>query len=213
MGFGVALGALFGLWLARPKKNQVWKLIPSEHRGFDLEVIKENALSIFCGTFKGLPPQRFIKYRPGWTVVQQARFGRQRKITRHVGRPGTAYTQRFEKGKLENVTLGLTLKTLWGEEFYNKIPQTQRDLIEESQIGVTIELEDDPPTPPGGLPTISEENIKEEQDREAAENFWQGRKAALKSITMQTVFPIGLGVAIGLVAALMLGWIPVAKPG
>jgi len=211
IGLGSALGILLGLWLSRPKKNQVFKVLPGDQRGFDLEVLNETSLSLDCENYKGLPPQRFLKFRPGFTVLQKMRWGRTRKIMRHIGRDGTAYTQRSEQGNIENVPLSQTLKVLWGDENYNKMSDELRDPIESGKIGVTIQLEDDPLTPKN-LPILSEENIKQWEDSQASKTLWEGRKDVMKSIGIQMMFPVGLGVAIGLVMALFLGWIPVATP-
>jgi len=209
MAFGIPLGVAIGLYLSRPKKNQVFKIIPGDRRGYDLNVIEENAVSIVCTPHRGMPPQRFLRYRAGFNVMQQLRFGRVRKISRYVARVGTAFTKRYESGILKNIKLSDTLRVLWGNEVYDKMRDELKKPIEEGLIGVTIQLEDDPLTPKG-LPVISEENIKQEEDRQAAKTLWAGRKDMMKSITMQMIFPIGLGVAIGIVAALF-GWIPVAK--
>lgn len=210
MAFGIPLGFALGIYLSRPKKNQVFKVLPDDRLGHDLEIIEETAVSLVCKPHKNMPPQRFLRYRAGFTVMQEARFGRLRKITRYMGRIGTAYSQRMEAGKLTNISLVDVLKTLWGNEVYAKMTDALKKPIEEGLIAVTVQLEEDPLTPKN-LPVISEENIKQEEDRQAARTLWEGRKDSMKSLTMQMIFPIGLGVAIGIVAALFLGWIPVAK--
>lgn len=211
MGVGVALGILLGMILSRPKKNQVWKIIPGDNRGYDLDVVEENALSLYCEPIGTLPPQRFMKYRPGFTTEIKRRFGRLMKITRHIGREGTAYTQRFEAGILKNIRLSDTLKVLWGES-YQLIPKELLPAIEESKIGVTIRLEDDPLTPEN-LKVLSEENIKTEEDRKASETFWKGRASALRGATVQNFAWIGFGFGICFVICLAMGWIPLAKVG
>jgi len=61
------------------------------------------------------------------------------------------------------------LIAVWGEDFYNMIPEEQRKIIDDGKIYVTVELEGGL-TPPGYRP-ISEDDINEEQDRSAARIF------------------------------------------
>jgi len=210
MGVGAALGILIGMMLSRPRKNQVWKIVPGDNRGYDLNVLTENALSLHCEPIGTLPPQRFMKFRPGITTQVRGRFGRLSKITRHVGREGTAYSQRVESGEIKNIPLSKTLKVLWGEEDYNRIPKELLPAIEDSKIGITVQLEDDPLTPKG-MPIISEENIKTEEDRQASQTFWKGKAEALKGATLQSLAWMGMGGLVVIIGCLAMGWIPIAK--
>lgn len=209
MGFGAVLGIWIGFYLSRPKRNQMMKLIPSDARGYDLDVIEENAFSVHCEPIETLPPQRFIKYRGSYTITQKRRLGRLQKITRWIGREGTAFTQRMESGIIKNIPLVQCLKTLWGTETYDNMPEELKDPIEKGKIGVTVQLENY--EKPDGIKEISEENIKIEQDRQASKTLWEGKKEALKGTGIQYIAFIGLGVGIGLIACLMMGWIPIAK--
>ena len=69
-----------------------------------------------------------------------------------------------ELGSLENC-----LVTLWGKDFYGEIPEQNRKLIEGNKILVTVELESG--LTPEGYSPVSEEDINEEQDRNAARIF------------------------------------------
>jgi len=210
MGLGATLGILLGLLLSRPKKNQVFKILPNEHRGFDLNVIKEHAMFLHAEPIGDLPPQRFLKYRPGITVLIKRRFGRVLKITRFLAREGTAYTQKLQAGKIENVPLAKTMEILWGETEYNKIPKVLKDKLETSKIGVTVSLADDPLTP-HSMPSISEEDIKTEEDQAASETFWKGRKSTMRGQAMQSLAWIGFGFGIALAIGLLMGWIQLAS--
>lgn len=212
---GIAMGIGVGLWLSRPKKNQVFKIQPQNRQGYDLEIKEENAMSLHCIPInKAMPPQRFMKYRPSITVDQRGRMGRVRKITRYLGREGTAYTQRMEGGKIQNLSIADTLRIMWGNEAYKDVWENVPeliDLVEESKIGVTVDLEDDPLTPEG-LPVISEENIKTEEDRQASQTFWKGMNAALRQQTIYYLAWLGAGVGVGFGICLALGWIPIYQP-
>lgn len=210
IGIGSALGILIGLWLSKPKKNQVCKLIPEDARGYDLDVVEENANFIYCDPIETLPPQRFLKFRKGFTVTQKRRWGRFLKINRYFGREGTAFTQRIEQGKITDIPLNQTMIGLWGEDEYNNMPEHLREAIEQAKIGVTVSIEDDPKTPHDwkGKP-ISEENIKIEEDKQAAETFWKGKKASLTESFIHNFAWMGFGGLIVMFACILLGWIPI----
>lgn len=70
-----------------------------------------------------------------------------------------------EVGPLKKVLLGL-----WGQKFFNEIPEKQKKIIEDNKIFVTVELESGL-TPAGGFSPMSEEDIKDEDDRKAASIF------------------------------------------
>lgn len=188
------IGILFGLLFKPKAKNHVTKLIPRDHRFIDFNIIKETAVSLICEIKKGFPPQRFFKLRSGWTG-QVGRFLK-RTVTKYFGIEGTAYTWKIESG--EDIPLGTlsdSLKVVWGEPFYNQVPAKQRELVEESKIGVTVDISSEPLTPKG-FRKISEEDIKSEQDRDASETFWKGKKQSTKIRILEYFFIAMTGFAI-----------------
>jgi len=198
------IGLLGGIFLRPWFGNQVVKLIEREFRFVDLDIEEESAVSIECKDKKGMPPQRFFKHRPGYTGIV-GKFLK-KPVTRFFGREGTAYTWKIEAGKeikLDPGDLGAAVRTVWGEEFYDGVPAKQKKLLEESKLGVTVQLEEGPLTPEKFHP-ISEEDIKSEEDRKASETFWEGKKTLVKGQWIQWVFIFvaGFGVAC---AAMILG--------
>jgi len=98
-----------------------------------------------------------------------------------------------EKGKMLG-TLSDATRVLWGEKFYGEIPEEQRKMLDESKICVTVELE--PGFTPEDLPPITEEEIEEEQDREAAKIFGKGLGASAKQQLYQGMLWMALGALI-----------------
>jgi hypothetical protein len=191
MGVFVIAGVIIGLLLRPWMGNQVIKFIPGAHRFIDLGIDEETAISVQCKKVKGMPIQRFFKLHPGFTGI----VGRiiKKPITRYLGIEGTAYTWSLKSGKWEKLgTLGEGLRTIWGEDFYGTIPQTMRDKIEESKIQVTIGLDESPLTPEG-MRSISEEDIKQEEDRRAAQTLWQEHQSAQKGFYINLLLAGGTG--------------------
>jgi len=214
MGIGAALGIFIGMWLSRPRRNVVSKLVPEDSRGYDLDILEENSTFIHCQPLETLPPQRFLKFRKSYIITGPRRFGRLQKITRYLGREGTAYSQRIEGGEVSNIPLDDTLKTLWGQEGYDTVRKNAPTLmkaVEDSKINITVAMAEDPLTP-DGMKVISEENIKLEEDKEAARTFWQGKKDAIKGAFVDKIAWMGFGAAIIVVALLFLGQIGAPAP-
>lgn len=217
----ICIGVIIGLLLKPRAKDQVMKLIPRDVRFIDFNVRRENAFSVECDEKKGFPPQRFIKYKPGWTG-QVGRFIK-RAITRHLGLEGTAYTCQVEQGKemlfvemqgnpgvvaIDNAillgSLSDALKAIWGPEFYNEVPQSRREELEKEKINVIIGL--DEVKTPSGFKELTEENIKQEEDRQAAETWWKGKKQAEKGQWLMMIWLLLAGAGIMAIASKFLGW-------
>lgn len=243
--WGVIAGIFLGMMLAKPRKNTVMKLEPNSSRAFDFQVEKENAVTLECKPFPGLPLQRFLKVFDGLTVLVQGWTGRPQTITRWLAREGTAFTKRLARGDpvppaelftepgreesanpvlspipgvrwLERlVPLSNTVQTIWGTEFWESVPEAKRQELEAGKISVTIMLNPDgsPLKDKEGKPVeYSEEAVFDEQDRQAAKIYFDGKKSSDRGGTLNLIMALGAGAAIGLVASLFLGWIPVYKP-
>lgn len=109
------------------------------------------------------------------------------------------------------IPLNHAVRTIWGDTFWFDVPELQREMLEESRIGVTVRLANDPSPVSGkdGKPVeYSEENIKAEEDRSAAQTLWEGKEKAEKGARMDKVIYLVAGAGIGVIAALFIGWIP-----
>jgi len=217
----LCIGIIIGLLLKPKTKDQVMKLIPRDMRFIDFNVKRENAFSVDCEEKKGFPPQRFIKYKPGWT----GHVGRfiKRAVTRHLGLEGTAYTCQVEQGKemeiknkngnpgkvevLNAVLLGSlsdALKAIWGVEFYDEVPESKRLELEKEKVNVIVGL--DEVKTPKGFKEITEENIKQEEDRQASETWWKGKKQAERGEWITWIWLLLAGAGIMAIASKFLGW-------
>jgi hypothetical protein len=174
--------------------NQVIKINPSDHRFMDLDIEEETAVSIQCKKKKGFPQQRFFKYHPGFTGMAGRLI--KKPITRFLGIEGTAYTWNIKEGKdILLGTLADAVRSILGEDFWSFIPNEQQQLLDESKIQVTVGLDESPLTP-DGMKSISEEDIKVETDRKAAETFWQEHGVRQKGMIINMVLAGGFGAAV-----------------
>ena len=208
-GLFIMIGLLIGLFLRPWMGNQVIKFIPADHRFIDLAIDEETAISVQCKKQKGMPIQRFLKLHPGFTGIV-GRFLK-KAITRYLGIEGTAYTWKIESGRWKKLGgLAAAIKAVWGEDFWATVPERQKEMIEESRIQVTVGL-DEAPLTPAGMRSISEEDIKQEEDRQASKTFWREHSSRERSFYINLILAGGTGFAIcaGLV---LLGIIKLPTP-
>lgn len=212
MGIAVGMGVLVGLFLRPWVGNQVIKISPHNHTFLDLGIEEETSISIECEKTKGMPPQRFFKLHPGFTGIV-GKFLK-KPITRYFGMEGTAYTWRIDQGSWHKLgTLAAAVRSVWGEDFYRTVPDNQKDLLEKSKINVTVGLEKAPLTP-AGMRSISEEDIKQEEDRKASQTFWEEHAGAVKGwiVNMILAGGTGFGIALALQILGILDISPMVQP-
>jgi hypothetical protein len=193
-GVFILVGILLGIFLRPMMGNRVLKLDPSTHRFLEYNIREESAISIECEEKKGTPPQKFFKHHPGFTGIV-GRFMK-KNVTLFLGRQGTAYTWKLEAGKWVKLgKLSKAIQTLWGQAFYETIPDRQKELLEKSTIEVTVGISEDPLTPKG-MKSISEEDIHKEEDRAASKTFWKERGAKDRGMFINIFLAAGVGFAI-----------------
>lgn len=198
----VLIGLLIGLLFKPKARNQVMKILTRDRRFIDFDVLEETAFAVDCEVKEGFPPQRFIKLSPGYS----GRVGRflKKVVTRFIGKEGTAYTWETEKGTKKIGSLAKALKHLWGDETYNRIPQEQREGLEKSKVWVTVDLKEG--ITPKGMKSVSEEDLKREEDRKAAQTFWEGKRMSEKTAWIQWMFIFVAGMGAMAIASKFLGW-------
>lgn len=203
------VGLLIGIFIRPWMGNQVQKFIPADHRFMDLAIDEETSISVTCKKTKGMPAQRFFKLHPGFTGVV-GRFLK-KPITRYLGIEGTAYTWQIENNKWKKLgTLADSVRAVWGEDFWTTVPTNKREQLEDSRIQVTVGL-DEAPLTPAGMRSISEEDIKQEEDRRAAQVFWEEHKSQTRGFYINMILAGGTGFAICAVLVL-LGLIKMPTP-
>ena len=213
IGLFILIGVLIGLFIRPWAGNKVIKFIPADHRFFELPIDEETSISLQCKKQKGMPIQRFFKHHPGFTGI----VGRilKKPISVFLGLEGTAYTWRLNEGKWLKIKGGLAgaLRTIWGEDFWATVPGRQKHLIEESRIQVTVGL-DEAPLTPEGMRSVSEEDIKQEEDRRASKTFWQEHQPQMKGwfINMMLAGGTGFGIALALQIIGILDITPATPP-
>lgn len=194
------VGILVGLMFKPRAKNRVIKLLPRDKRFIEFNIEEESAVGILCEKNKGYPLHRFIKLFPGYTGIV-GRFLK-KAVTLYFGKEGTAYTWQV-KNKVEKKigSLAKAVQVVWGQKFYSVIPEEQREKLEESKINVTVNLDDTALAEDSEgelLPVRREEDIKTEEDRVAAQTYWEGKAMATQKQWLEYLFIAGFGFGVAL---------------
>jgi hypothetical protein len=194
------LGIIAGIFLRPRWGNMVMKILPKDRRFVDFNIREETAISVICDDKKGYPPHRFLKLGLGF-IGQTGRFVR-RSTTRYLGKEGTAYLWTVEDDRFKRVDGGLPtlLQHIWGEDRYGEMPEDLRQKCETDQIMVTVDLADG--LTPEGLRSVSEEDIKREEDRQACETLWAGKRKEERGVLLNYLI-VGLA-GFGICAVLVL---------
>ena len=126
------VGINAGNFTSQPRKNRVLKIDPNSYRALELEVKSEDAVNIFCDAVGNTPNQRFVKRLSPFNVARKG-FLKIYNYALWMGRYGTAYVQKFD-----NESVDLSFKeavfNVFGQKFYDLIPQAVRDHIEDGSI-------------------------------------------------------------------------------
>ena len=130
---------------------------------------------------------------------------------------GTAYTAKLLgfSGTTEKPTrIELEFPTVWeavrnrlGDDFLRPFPEAQKKLLQNEKFLVTVDLE--PGLTPAGYAPATELDISDKGNRDMARLLGEAAKMALHGGLIDKVPWIGVGVALGIVGAMALGWIPV----
>ena len=130
---------------------------------------------------------------------------------------GTAYTAKllgFSGTSDEPTQIDLEFPTVWeamkiklGEEFLKPFPEDKKKILQDEKFLVTVDLE--PGLTPEGYKPATEQDISDKGNRDMARLLGEAAKQALHGGMIDKVPWIGMGVALGLVGAMALGWIPV----
>lgn len=209
MGIFILLGVLIGVFLRPWMGNKVIKFVPADHRFVEMGIDEETAISLQCKKVKGSPVNRFFKFHPGFTGI----VGRilKKPITLFLGLEGTAYTWKLDEGKWVKIgNIAKALISIWGADFWDTVPERQKALCEKSRISVTVGL-DEAPLTPAGFRSISEEDIKSEEDRRASQTFWAEHQGQMKGWFLNMLFAGGTGFGIAL-ALQILGILDISVP-
>jgi hypothetical protein len=183
-------------------KKKLVLIRPGEKRALEIDITKETAHWLYCKTVEDVP-RKFYKVAPGYVFPN---------VTKFFAIEGIGYTADIrtpENTQPEPTTIDKALRILWGDEKYERMPKSNRKLVEDTRWGLTISIE---AYEGEDMPNISSEALREKDDEavlkilaEDAEN--QGKKA---KFDFQQIL---IGVAIGaLIVYIMVnqGWLKVA---
>jgi hypothetical protein len=83
------------------------------------------------------------------------------------------------------------------------IPDEQKQKVEEAKINVTVDLESG--LTPEGYRPITEEDIHTEEDRKAAETYWEGKKRLDSGQWIKIILPALAGFGLAFVVLVLFG--------
>jgi hypothetical protein len=178
---------------------------PGEKRALEIPVIKETAHWLYCKTVEDVP-RKFYKVAPGYVFPN---------VTKFFAIEGIGYTADVktpENRSPEPTTIDKALRILWGDEKYEKMPKSNRKLVEDCRWGLTIAVE---AYEGEDLPSISSEALREKDDEAILKILAEDANAQQKKggFDFQQIL---IGVAIGALIvyiAVNQGWLRVAGVG
>ncbi len=190
MGMGIAIiGTYIFIDMMKKPVIRVDLLRPRDRRGVTLKVIEETDLGLFCKKYKGVT-HRFIKVGSAWMFHEGGRA-----VTKFLGLEGTAYTALLEDSPaITNMPVSDYLRDIiWDKEFYDEIPDEQRQALEKDVIGVTIEIKE-VVTEGTNLPPLSGEDIFDEEDSLVIKSIAKSGAQVAKGAS---IMQYGLGILLG----------------
>jgi len=107
---------------------------PGERRGLEIPILKETAVWLYCKTVDDIP-RKFYKVAPGYVFPN---------VTKFYAVEGVGYTADVKMPtnlEPETVTIDKALRILWGDEKYEKMPKSNRKMVEDTKWGLTISIE------------------------------------------------------------------------
>ena len=108
---------------------------------------------------------------------------------------------------IEFPTVWEAVKFKLGDDFLRPFPEDKKKLLQDDKFLVTVDLE--PGLTPEGYKPATEQDIADKGKRDMAKLLGESAKMALHGGMIDKVPWIGMGIAVGLVGAMALGWIPV----
>jgi len=107
-------------------------LRPRDNRIKILQVDNETDLGLRCKPSEG-SVHVFIKAGRSWVVE-----GR-RRLIKFFGAETTAYTTVIKDSVEQKVSFTEYLRLLWGDKFFDSVPEKQQKLLQDSVFGITVE--------------------------------------------------------------------------
>ena len=193
-GISAIGGGVLAYMMASKKKNSTKKSVlllrPRDHRGDIIPVEKETVFGLSCKKTNGVN-YNFFKYGPSWNFKDGIRF---------LAVEGSVYTARVSAmGEEIRETLANTLKMLWGEETYMKLPKQIRAKVEDGTVGVIVK-----PTPINeeeGIIPMSQDDLLNEEDAEMLKRLTEGEKIGT---TAKDMLFVGMAVICGVFAGYLI---------
>lgn len=176
----------------------------------DIRFFKHGRSYAFTGVMNRLKNIYFGKEGTAYTAKLMGFSGKPR-----MHDPDNAENNEAEEGptqiELEFPTVWEAVRLKLGDSFLRPFPEEQKKLLQDEKFLVTVDLE--PGLTPEGYTPATEQDIADKGKRDMAKLLGESAKMALHGGMIDKVPWIGMGIAIGLVGAMALGWIPVGSIG
>jgi len=204
------LGAIF-MFILFPMFGAATRILycrERDGRGMDLAVKLEDEVRL--DTKNNI---RFFKH--GRSYAFTGMMNRLKSV--FFAKEGTAYTAKllgFSGTQEKPTRIELEFPTVWeavrlklGDNWIRAWPEDKKKLLQDEKFLVTVDLE--PGLTPEGYKPATEQDIADKGKRDMAKLLGEAAKLALHGGVIDKIPWIGMGVALGLVGAMALGWIPV----
>jgi len=175
---------------------------PGEKRALEIPILKETAHWLYCKTIEDVP-RKFYKVAPGYVFPN---------VTKFFAIEGVGYTADIrtpENTAPEPTTIDRALRILWGDDKYERMPKSNRKLVEDTRWGLTIAIE---AYEGEDMPNISSEALREKDDEAIlkilAEDAMDQQKKS-KFDFQQILIGVGIG-ALAVYIMVNQGWLRVA---
>jgi len=175
---------------------------PGEKRALEIPILKETAHWLYCKIIEDVP-RKFYKVAPGYVFPN---------VTKFFAIEGVGYTADIrtpENTAPEPTTIDRALRILWGDDKYERMPKSNRKLVEDTRWGLTIAIE---AYEGEDMPNISSEALREKDDEAIlkilAEDAMDQQKKS-KFDFQQILIGVGIG-ALAVYIMVNQGWLRVA---
>jgi hypothetical protein len=196
-GTGLILFLFLLAKLLRPE-TRVLLLSDDDSRLDEITVDNETSRSL-----KQKGKRKWFKWGKAFLQVKNGK-----RITTYLGKRGTAYTWKADDGEVKKWgTFWEALNVLWPQDLIKKIPQSEADKLKTSEVFVTVNIAKG--ITPEGFQPMTEDDLLDEADIEAAQDYAEGAKGARKTVLLPLIMAAGTGGLLVMLALGFLGWLRV----
>jgi hypothetical protein len=183
-------GALGGI-VSSGGKKKIIILQTRDKRAYELPIKRERELTLEAK--KDGKERRYYKAGPGFTLPNGT--------TIFFGLEGSAYTAIVKDDKSQSMGLPAAMRSLWGDQAYDKMPQALKEPLEKHRFGVTIYPEKI--ANEDKMVELTAESVDDENDKKALDHLGNALKNNKKMDWMTFLQGAAIGLAVCYILANM----------